>query len=595
MSWLPIAGTSYQNQILKDSSLVGFWRLDERGGYTFADSKGGNTATIKGTVTSGVSTSYLVGDTSTASTFDGSSGYASIGDVSDLNIFTRTQPFTITAIIKPNVTRSGVTTDYWIYSKQNPAANFNGLMLGIRWLASSTQTAGSTGLIVQFGSNFPTQYIHLWNDQDLLNGVEYLVSVTYDGTGVAAGFKLYIDGVAIPAFDDAGSSSQTIAAGQVTTAVGFAAEIGRRGTLNKWFKGNIKDVAIFNVAKSATWMQALVFAANASKGTNFVVNSSVYTPNVSPRPQVIYDLDHDSDAGDTAEMVMMLNLEHQGLLDLAAVIVTSTNTKAAPAAYAVMNYYGRTSIPTGANTTNSPGNSVSPNSWVQTVATNFSVVGFTDASNFPTATTVLRTLLAGAPNNSLDWVTNGDLGSVQLLLQSGADGISSLTGLQLITQKIKSIWIVGGNWPSGEGVSDISGSSAISTVSSYVFLNWPITVPMILVSITEGNQVQYGSNVMVGLNSLNPARLGWITFFGNSNTSNIDRGWSSIAFLSIVYGLGTYLTIAGANGTAAVNTSTNVTNWTQSPNSGHAWVVKATANTTLGAATDALIIDHASW
>jgi hypothetical protein len=578
---------NYASIIQNDPNLIAFWRMGEASGSTFVDSKSGLNATISGGVTLGTTSNYIVGDPSTAATFDGITGSASIGDVSALNNFTRTAPFTITAIITPTATPTG---NGWIYTKANVSGALNGLEFGIRNVGG-----GRVGLFVQFGSVSQTQWIRLVSTQSLVNFQTYLVGVTYDGSGTAAGMQLYINGVPVPSYDDSGTSAQSIAAGQVTTAVGFPADIGMWGTIHQRFTGNIKDLAIFNVQKSPDWMEALVVAANPALVNVPVVGTDIYTPYMNPRPQVIYDLDIDSDAGDAAEAVMMLNLEHQGLLDIVATVVTSCNSKAAPAWLAIANYYGRASIPTGVNMNNSPGNCVSPNNWVQTVASTYGVPGYTDASDFEAATTTLRRLLAAAPDHSVDWITNGDLGTVQLLLETTADSFSPLTGVQLVAQKIHSLWVNGGNWPTGAGVSDISGTTARSTVTAYVLANWPTNVPILLESISEGNSVQYGANVMEGLNASNPARLAWETYFGNTSVNNTDGGWSSIAFLALVHGLSPYQRIAGGNGTASVNTSTDVTSWTQTTNSNHSWLSKLMSDADLVTATNALIIDHSLW
>ena len=195
--------------------------MDEAPGATsFVDSKSALNAQIFSGITLGASSSYITGDTTTAATFDGTNGYASIGDVAALNNFTRTAPFTITAIVKPNVTRSGSALSYWIYTKAKGSSPFNGLEFGLRWDGSRT------GIFFQFGSNYPTQFIRLLSSNDLANGQSYLIGITYDGSGAASGVKMYVDGSPVTSALDSGTSSQTIAPGEVTTAAGYAAEFG---------------------------------------------------------------------------------------------------------------------------------------------------------------------------------------------------------------------------------------------------------------------------------------------------------------------------------------------------------------------------------
>ncbi len=577
---IPLSATdSYLSLITTDANLVSIWRMDEVSGTTFADSKGAHNAAINGGVTLGVSSTYLSGDASTAATFNGTSGYASIGDVSALD-FTRTSPFTISAIVKPNVTRSGGATDYWIYTKQNPSAPFNGLMFGLRWDGTKT------GLFGIFVADYPTQAIRLLSSYDLANGTTYLVTMTYDGSGTAAGMKLYVNGVRVSAADDTSAVAQSIAAGQTTTASGFAAELGRRGTLNKWFKGDLKDVAIFNTAKAASYLLSLAGASHAV--------SPAYTVNQSPRPQVLYDMDIDSDVDDVVDAVTMLALERQGELDIVGAVVSSANVKAAPTWLAIANYYGRSTIPTGVNTA-APGNNIS--SYDTTIASTYGVSGKTDASQFENYLTTQRRTLAAAPDNSIEYITTGDLSSVKGLLQSSADGFSSLNGVDLVAQKVRNLWVVAGNWPDGSAVSDFGSTSTNAAISNYVLANWPTSVPIIFDSISDGDTVFTGQNVMEALSSSNPARKAWELYFGNTSATNTRQGWSQIAMLPLARGLWpNSLTSVDYSakvqvGTAAVNATTGVTSWSETPNSNHAYLGKILSDPQYAVAINMLLRD----
>lgn len=655
--------------------------MDEAPGATqFVDSKNALNAQIQSGVTLGSSSSYIVGDTTTASTFDGTNGYASVGDVAALNVFTRTAPFTITAIVKPNVTRSGGALTYWVYTKARDSSPYNGLEFGIRWNGSRT------GVFLQFGSNYPTQFIRLLSSNDLANGQTYLIGVTYDGSGAASGVKMYVDGSEVSSALDSGTSSQSIAPGEVTTASGYAAELGRWGAVGQRYKGDAKDVAIFSIAQTSTWMQTLHTLALGGKpvvstpttsllnSTSVTLNSSityiggenativgfnygltdsygsvasssgtfgagafskaisgltanttyhyqsyatnsygtttsgdqtftttsfdnvVYTVNQSPRPQVFYDFDMDSDIDDVVDALTLLNLEHRGELDIVGAVSTSCHAKSAPTWIAIANYYGRGSIPTGVNTS-SPGNGGCPSSYVTGVAATYGVAGKTDASQFDNYVNIQRSVLASAANNSIEYITTGDLSSVQGLLQSSADQYSSLTGVQLVTQKIRHIWIVAGRWPSGAAVSDM-GSNPV--ISNYVLTNWPSSVPMIFDSITDGDTVYSGENVMEALPANNPARAAWELYFGNSNASNKREGWSQLAMLSIARGVypnsttaTDYEEILGGSGTGIVNSTTGVTSWNSTQQSNHGYLSKILSDANFTAAINALLLDAA--
>lgn len=580
---------NYATLISGNADLVSFWRMgDATGATVFDDSKATNDATLNGGITLEVSSSYIVGDSSKAATFNGTSGYASIGNVSALN-FTRTSPFTISAIVKPNVTRSGANTDYWIYTKANSSSPFQGLLFGLKWNGSATRVQAF------FIANYPTQSIRkITSTTDLANATEYLVTLTYDGSAVAAGLKIYVNGVVETLIDDpdaGGAPSQTIAAGQDTTTT-TNAEIARRNSLNKWFNGTLKDLAIFSAAKTAGLVYLFFDAAKQT------YSSIAYTV-PSPRPQVFYDFDMDSDVDDVVDAVTLLSLERRREIDIVGAVSTSADAKSAPCWLAIANYYGRATIPTGVNTS-APGSSTSGLPWhvfTTGTAATYAVPGKTDAANFDTYLTTQRSVLAAAADNSIEYITTGDLSSVKGLLDSSADGYSALNGVALVALKVRHLWIVGGYWPSGAAVSDVGGAPS---VSNSVLTTWPTTVPIIFENIHDGDTVYSGENVMVALSSSNPARAAWELFWESGSASNKREAWSQLAILSIARGvypnsLGTdYNGLLGGAGTGAVNASTGVTSWDYTTQSNHGFMYKILADASFTTAINALLIEPVS-
>ena len=60
-----------------------------------------------------------------------------------------------------------------------------------------------------------------------------------------------------------------------------------------------------------------------------------------------------------------------------------------------------------------------------------------------------RTALAAADDGSVEIITIGFLNSIYEVLISPADGISSMTGLELVTAKVSKMWSMGGDWATG--------------------------------------------------------------------------------------------------------------------------------------------------
>lgn len=583
---------TYKSLIENDANLLSFWRLDEASGTTLTDSKSDNDAEITGGVTLGTEIDFLADDDSRGVTIDGASGVGVIGNIAEFD-FTRTSKFTLTAILKPNANRaSGTSIDYWIYTKTNTSAPYNGLAIGIRW---DVAAINGTRMVVLFGANWTSQYIYyIENDIDLLNTTTYLLTITYDGSATGYGFKSYANALLSGNRDlGAGGVSDEIDEGQDTTA-NVDAELFRRGSLGKWFNGDIKDIAIFNTEQSYSWVLKLYDFAKKLDAHN-----PVYTVNQSPRPQILYDCDIDSDIDDVVDLLMLLNLEHLQELDIKGIVVSSANNEAAACLYAILNYYGRTEIPIGVNTS-ALGTSTSL--YNTGVVTKFGVVGKTTAADFDNYLITQRTLLAAAEDNSIEYLTTAALSSVKGLLESPADEISPLTGLELITAKVRTLFCVAGRWPTGAGVSDFSADIARATESAYVLANWPTTVPIIFVNINDGDTLKSGENVMVALNNLNPAKEAWNLYFGRLDPSDTREAWAQIGILPLARGFlwnqvkgPAYAMILGYKGTAQVNTTTLVSSWKNNPDSNHNIMGKVMSDAEYITEINGLIKDVTEW
>jgi len=584
--------TTYESYISGDADLIAFYRMDEQSGAVFEDKTGNYDADIVGGITLGVENAFIKEPMpSDAVTFDGASGYAVIGDVAALR-FARTDPFTVTAIIKPNTIRTGTTnTDYWIYTKANTSVPYQGLLIGVRWNYHVTEwNPAQCTVWVQFGANYPTQWMGFKSKQvDVQSGQNYLLTVTYDGSAVVAGLKAYLNGWELTNDMEPGVLSQTIAAGEDTTTSGIDAEIGRRTTLNGYFKGDLKDLAIFGTCKSGQWIRKLNVLAKC------------YDPiySVTPTPKIFYDLDIDSDIDDVVDVLVALNLENAGELELIAAVVTATGVKAAACLYAILNYYGRTDLPIGVNT---DAVGFENDLYNSAVVTAYGVTGKLTSTDFESYLITQRRELSAQSDASVEYITTGDLSSVKGLIDSTADGYSALSGIDLIKAKIKHLWIVGGNWPRGAAISDFGGTAPRAVISDYVLNNWPSEVPIIFIPINEGNSVEVGENVMEALNASNPAKLAWESYFGNSLPTNTRPGWSQIAFLAIARGLYNqqttatkYAGIVGHKGTASINTTTGVTAWDPNVNGGHNYLWKIETDANFITKINELIKDATEW
>jgi len=161
---------------------------------------------------------------------------------------------------------------------------------------------------------------------------------------------------------------------------------------------------------------------------------------------LILDQDIDSDPDDAGDLHTSIALKRLGAVNLLADIVSCRTTFSAPSARAIRDwwvddtviaaYQGESgNIYTDANTTNV----------YKQLRDQFRPEDV--RTNYPEDLTTYRTKLAAAADNSVVIVTTGYLISISNLLDSPADGISSLTGMELVAAKVNTIFVVDNFYP----------------------------------------------------------------------------------------------------------------------------------------------------
>ena len=166
------------------------------------------------------------------------------------------------------------------------------------------------------------------------------------------------------------------------------------------------------------------------------------TPDPADAVRFIWDTDIDSDIDDIAATALLLELiDEDSRYSLIAGTVASTSSGAPATLKACLEYGGWPNVPVGSY----QGNSISSGSVYNNAVRDAFKPG-ENRGDFPEAVTVLRQALADSPDDSVRIVVGGTCTNIGALLQSPADGISSLTGKQLVAAKVQSISIMGGRF-----------------------------------------------------------------------------------------------------------------------------------------------------
>lgn len=293
---------------------------------------------------------------------------------------------------------------------------------------------------------------------------------------------------------------------------------------------------------------------------------------------IIYDDDCQGDE-DAALLTLpaIFKLMDQGALNVIGMVADSANSFSAPVMKIFATYYGRPGMTIGAyQGANLPcSNGCNGSVWTGPLVTQYNP-GDT-RSNYPDCVTTYRTLLSTQSAASVAIVETGFMTCLNGLLQSPADGISSLTGAQMMQQKVSFFVIMGGVNPSGTEFnfqSDPSDTSAFfSTVTSQN--GYP---PVYGIAVGNGTGTNAGPPTYA-VTTVNPAR-----FVQNQSSTNQRPIWDGLAVLYAARGLssgGTTYFSDGGNGTQTVNASTGANAWSTGTASGQHYLNNVASTTIL--------------
>lgn len=309
-------------------------------------------------------------------------------------------------------------------------------------------------------------------------------------------------------------------------------------------------------------------SGNEAISDDLTFNTKINLIDPTAPVKIILDTDMASDADDIGDIGVLHGLANLDKAEIIAVITSSTNEYSPAAVKAFNTYYGRSSIPIGAYQGNIPSGFIPNDSaYTQTITEEFGTVG-DERSNYTDATTIYRQALSSSPDSSVVIVATGFFQPLKDLLGSSGDEISSLTGYQLVAQKVKRLVVVAGIYPDDGGspewnfVQDPAGAN-------YVFSNWP--TELVSVGIELGNTISTAPP-FTDDSAINPLRRAYQLKLGDGFVSR--EAWGQLGVLYGVLGLSSNFSVAALDGTTSVNSTTGANAWSQFPDSNHAYLVK---------------------
>jgi hypothetical protein len=290
------------------------------------------------------------------------------------------------------------------------------------------------------------------------------------------------------------------------------------------------------------------------------------------------------DVDDVGALCIAHTLADNGEANLLAVVQNSRPPQVAGVISAINHYFNRP-VPIGANKRPGPDNQLS---YVAHIAENFPSP-IKSTSQVPDAVDVYRKVLAGQPDHSVVIASVGVLSNLEALLMSPPDALSTLSGRELVAQKVKLVAMMGGKYPDALSTghecnfcgcfngANVTSAISASSATAYVVNNMPPQVQMIYSGFDIGVQIESGAILETCAPVQSPCRAAYMNFKYNEGssfgfTAKGRASWDPLTTLIAVRGVAALggTTVPGRN---SVNPLTGENWWTPTTTSNQNYVV----------------------
>jgi inosine-uridine nucleoside N-ribohydrolase len=217
-------------------------------------------------------------------------------------------------------------------------------------------------------------------------------------------------------------------------------------------------------------------------------------------PLVILDTDIGSSTDDLFAMEMLYRYMDEGRCKLLGVVVNRMGDDYAALADVMNTYFGHGSIPIGMERGGIKNPSVFidyRNLYKHTTETGELMFKRTlsDYSQLPNGWELYRRLLASQPDHSVSICSTGFVSSLVQLLVSEPDDISPLSGVELVSQKVKCLYLMAGVFTSSEEPD--YNFLQDPTYAKLLFEHWPRSVDVVFSPMEVGNEIEYRPETVI--------------------------------------------------------------------------------------------------
>jgi inosine-uridine nucleoside N-ribohydrolase len=188
---------------------------------------------------------------------------------------------------------------------------------------------------------------------------------------------------------------------------------------------------------------------------------------------VIFDTDMGNDIDDVFALGLLHALQSRGECKILAVTVSKDHPLSGPFCDVINTFYGSSHIPIGVLRTEKPSGD-GPYLAKVMAPRKDPLLEFPhrlkSSSDAPSAVTVMRKTLAGQKDGSVVVIAVGPLTNLSGLLDSPADDFSDLTGMKLVSAKVRLVVVMAGDFSRPEAEFNVFSDR---NSAEQVFTKWP--------------------------------------------------------------------------------------------------------------------------
>lgn len=279
---------------------------------------------------------------------------------------------------------------------------------------------------------------------------------------------------------------------------------------------------------------------------------------------IIFDTDLGPDYDDVGALAFLHAMADSGKAEILATVSSNKHDLVVPSIDVINTYFNRPDLLIGAPKTDGV-NLGSSQHWADSIVAEYphSEMSTSEAAD---ATTLYRKILNENPDTSVTIVTVGFLTNLNNLLKSEPDGISQLSGFELVKKKVKRLISMAGRFPEGKEFNVFMDSTA----SLYVFENWPGEI--IFTGFEIGWEIRTGLRLIRSDLTDSPVKdVFRISIPLSEEDKNGRMSWDETAVLISIYGTeGFFDTVRGK----IIVYPDGSNSWEDDPEGNHFYVIQ---------------------